>query len=541
MTNEHRYHCAHFDMLSHNFFFLSLLIFRAMSLPAAESVPSLTANEKSSITVDTQGWDSEADDYSEDEVADFLEWEDTGEATEDTAEDASVEESSKNDSNNSTFMARILGPSANKAGLQSTDKAMITRVIYEASKGTPFFENERRKDQALRRRIEQLLERKKRLEGRDLTQIRKQVDMDWRQLEVERDLSQTIVHIDMDAFYAAVEELDNPELKTKPMAVGGNSMLSTANYVARKFGIRSAMPGYIAKKLCPELIIIPVNGAKYKAISKQVQAILERYDPQFLAAGIDESYLNLTNYMEETGMTAEEATHKIRQEIFEKTNLTASAGIAANKRLAKICSDINKPNGQYTLKNDKDVIMKFVRELPVRQLNGIGRVTEQLLGALGVTTGNDMHEHRVMLKLLLSSKSFEFISRAALGLGKTDLSVQYDRKSISVERTFRNMSDAQQQLEMLKKIADKLASNLDRKQIKGSTITLKLKRSDFTILSRSRSLAQCIFTEEDLYTQGKQLLEQEQPIDIRLMGLRISALQDMRTKQINKSITKVNT
>ncbi|RKP27758.1 hypothetical protein SYNPS1DRAFT_6699, partial [Syncephalis pseudoplumigaleata] len=415
---------------------------------------------------------------------------------------------------NASFMARILGPSANKAGLQSTDKAMITRVIYEASKGTPFFENERRKDQALCGRIERLLEKRKQLEGRDLTHIRKLVDMDWRQLEAERDLSQTIVHVDMDAFYAAVEELDNPELKTKPMAVGVGAMDD-----GRKYGIRSAMPGYIAKKLCPELIILPLNGAKYKHGARAVVACA-------LTCPSTPAYLNITNYMKETGMTAEQVTQQIRQEIRMLTNAYQTSGQSKHQ----ICSDINKPNGQYMLANDRDTIMAFVRDMPIRRLNGIGRVTEQLLNALGVHTGNDMHEQRVILKLLLSPKSFEFISRAALGLGRTDLSIQYDRKSISVERTFRNMSDVQQQMDMLDKIATKLAANLERKEIKGATITLKLKRSDFTVLSRSRSLAQCIFTADDLYFYGKQLLVEEQPIDIRLMGLRLSSLQDMRSK-----------
>ncbi|KAI9597830.1 hypothetical protein BDF19DRAFT_411760 [Syncephalis fuscata] len=497
-----------------------------MTTPPLESVPLPSSKENETICENSG---SESESYVEEEEVADLEWDDAlGQDTTDDSAEITETPSDKND----TFMARILGPSANKAGLESTDKDMIGRVIYEASKN--------------------LLERKKRLEGRDLAHICRQVDADWKQLEMDRDLSQIIVHIDMDAFFAAVEELDNPALKEKPMGVGCNSreiacyprpiyLASTNSHLMksfRKFGVRSAMPGYIAKKLCPELIILPPNGAKYKAISKIVHTVLEKYDPQFLAAGIDESYLNITSYIKESKKTAEEVTNQIRKEIQVKTLLTASAGIAANKRLAKICSDMNKPNGQYTLNNDRDAIMSFIKELPIRKLNGIGRVTEQLLSALDVKTGGDMYKQRVVLKLLLSSKSFEFISRAALGLGTTDLSIQYDRKSISVERTFRNLSKIDRQLDMLKTIAEKLSANLERKQIKGQTITLKLKRSDFTVLSRSRSLAQCIFKADDLYLYGKQLLEAEQPIELRLMGVRLSSLQEMQSKQITENITK---
>jgi DNA polymerase kappa len=196
-----------------------------------------------------------------------------------------------------------------------------------------------------------------------------------------------IVHCDADAFYAAVEVRDNPDLKGKPIGIGGNSMLSTASYEARKFGVRSAMPGYIAKQLCPELIFVRPRYEAYREASAKMQAVMATYDPDFKAVSLDEAYLDLTAYIAQLSPTAiehlpldgskqpaERVVHELRARIFDATQLTVSAGIACNRMLAKIGSDQNKPNGQWYLPPVAEDVRMFMSKLPVRKLPGIGKV-----------------------------------------------------------------------------------------------------------------------------------------------------------------------
>ena len=217
--------------------------------------------------------------------------------------------------------------------------------------------------------------------------------------------------------------------RDKPMAVGSNSMLTTSNYIARKFGVRAAMPGFIAKKLCPELIIVPTNFPKYTEVSRQVQGIFADYDPEFSSVSLDEAYLDLTNYLqakEAAGerITAAEAVEEMRKRIQEKTQLTASAGIAPNALLAKVCSDKNKPNGQFVLESTREAVMDFVSKLPIRKVSGIGNVTEQLLGSLGISNCKDLWEKRDLLYLLFSESSYDYFLRISLGLGSDMVSVE---------------------------------------------------------------------------------------------------------------------
>lgn len=185
------------------------------------------------------------------------------------------------------------------------------------------------------------------------------------ELEMSRDLSQYVIHVDCDAFFAAVEELDRPELKTVPMAVG-KGVLTTCNYVARKFGIRSGMASFVAKKLCPQLVLLPSNYEKYTAKATEIRGILAQYDPLFESASCDEAYLNITAYCDENQMDPEEAVQRLRAEVLENTKISVSAGIAPNAKIAKISSNINKPNGQFRVPNDRTAVLEFMRDLPVR-------------------------------------------------------------------------------------------------------------------------------------------------------------------------------
>ncbi|XP_062518921.1 DNA polymerase kappa-like [Corticium candelabrum] len=186
-----------------------------------------------------------------------------------------------------------------KAGMEGLDKEKINQIILEASKGSKFYENERKKEKQTEERIKSLKERLSKLTDGDKKRTLKEVDKTIEEMEEMRDMSSTIVHVDMDMFYAAVEMRNNPSLRDKPVAVGGNSMLSTSNYIARRYGVRAAMPGFIGKKLCPSLVIVKPNYQEYHRVSRQVQDIIAEYDPKFSAASLDEAYLDLTDYLEE--------------------------------------------------------------------------------------------------------------------------------------------------------------------------------------------------------------------------------------------------
>lgn len=192
-----------------------------------------------------------------------------------------------------------MGLNDNKAGMEGLDKEKINKIIMEATKGSRFYGNELKKEKQVNQRIENMMQQKAQITSQQLRKAQLQVDRFAMELEQSRNLSNTIVHIDMDAFYAAVEMRDNPELKDKPIAVGSMSMLSTSNYHARRFGVRAAMPGFIAKRLCPQLTIVPPNFDKYRAVSKEVKEILADYDPNFMAMSLDEAYLNITKHLEE--------------------------------------------------------------------------------------------------------------------------------------------------------------------------------------------------------------------------------------------------
>ncbi|KAH8556279.1 hypothetical protein BGW37DRAFT_6820 [Umbelopsis sp. PMI_123] len=436
-----------------------------------------------------------------------------------------------------TLRVRLAGPSTSKAGLEAVDKAKVNEIIYEASKGSSFFENERKRDEAVTGRINTLLAKYEKIKNDSMSEELVIVDNMVEEMEKERDLTQYICHIDMDAFYASVEELDQPHLKTVPMAVGGIGMLCTSNYEARKYGVRSAMPGYIALKLCPHLKIVPLNFAKYRAASAKVRSIFEQYDPHYCPMSLDEAYLDITNHLRTTNQSPPEIVLEIRNRIFNETRLTASAGIAANKMLAKMCTDVNKPNGQFYLKNELADIKEFVNPLSIRKIPGVGRVTERVLNALNVKTCQDIYPQRAMLFKLLSDISFKFLLRAHLGLGSTMVDSEYVRKSISVERTFRSLSSRTDLYFKLKDIAQKLAKDLESKNLCGKTIGLKIKLTSFEVRTRAKTLPVSIYKQEDLEKYAGQLLEKELPVSLRLMGIRLSSLSS-RDEEDHKGVKR---
>ncbi|KAJ6443084.1 DNA-directed polymerase kappa [Purpureocillium lavendulum] len=428
-----------------------------------------------------------------------------------------------------TLKYHLLGPSLTKAGQDKVDQSKVSEVIYNASKGSKFFRREEERDKILTKKIEQILQRKHELDKRDLTHDQRHADRLIAELEVARDLTQHVVHIDCDAFYAAVEQLERPELKDVPFAVGAG-VLTTCNYVARQFGCRSGMAGFVAKKLCPELVLIKPNFQKYTTKAHEIREILADYDPRFESASVDEAYLNITEYCDAHGVGPAETVEQMRREIHQRTRITVSAGIAANTKLAKICSNMNKPNGQYVLPNERNAIMAFMRDLPTRKVNGIGRVLERELVEIGIKNCGDLYSQRQYLNPLFGERTFEFLITCYLGLGRTKIqpAEDYERKSIGTESTFGEISDPNKLREKLRTIAEELEKDMKKAECKGRTLCIKVKLHTFEVFTRQVVTPRAVCLADDLYSFSLPMLaklEQDMPgLKLRLMGLRCTHL-----------------
>lgn len=413
-----------------------------------------------------------------------------------------------------------------KAGMDGVDKDKVQKVVYEMSKGSRYFENEQRKEASIQQRVQHMQAQAARLTVADLTNYEKMADSKLAELEASRDLSRIWMHVDLDAFYAAVETLEDPSLVGKAMAVGGMSMICTANYEARKFGVRAAMPGFIACKLCPDLIFVRPNFDKYTWYSEQVRQVFREYDPQFVARSLDEAYLDITDQCSLRCMSSGEVAEELRRRVHEKTGLTCSAGLGPNRMIAKVCSDMNKPNGQFSVPNVREAVVAFVSTLPIRKVSGIGKVTEHLLKeVLGINICGDLINKRALITALFSPISSDFFLSVGLGIGGSDTPQEEPRKSLSCERTFSTISCEKSLYIKLEELADNLAKDLAAEGLQGRTLTLKLKTTDFEVRTRSLSLPFLIHKKEDLMFHSSKLLKAELPLSLRLMGLRISHFQ----------------
>ncbi|KAF8813855.1 DNA/RNA polymerase [Phlegmacium glaucopus] len=428
-----------------------------------------------------------------------------------------------------SLVKRLAGPSSGKAGL-AKDQTEINRIISEVSKGSKFYENEKKKDMELTARIEKILKQKEELtRGVDLRKVELVADQLLAQIESHRDLTQIVVHVDMDAFYANVELLDNPKLAGKPFGVG-RGVLTTASYEARKYGVRSGMAGFVAKKLCPDLITVPNRFHRYMEMSGKVMDIFHRYDPTMCPTGCDEAYLNISSYCEAHYLTAGECVQQMRDAVFQETKLTVSAGIAPNKMLAKICSDKNKPNGQFQLDFDSKVIKEFMRDLSIRKVPGIGRVNERLLEAIGIKTCGDIYTQRAVISLMDKQFGLMFLLRTYSGVASNVVQAHQrdERKSIGAERTFAPIDQKEKILEKLNEVAAELVKDMEQNGWTGRTVTLKYKLDTYQVFTRAKSFDRWVSTKEELYNTGKEILAPEFPLKIRLIGLRLTKLKDLR-------------
>jgi len=335
-----------------------------------------------------------------------------------------------------------------------------------------------------------------------------------------------IIHVDMDAFYASVEQMDNPELKGKPLAVGGSEVrgvVSAASYEARKFGVRSAMSGIQAKRLCPDLIFVRPRFDRYKEISKKIRKIFHDYTDLVEPLSLDEAYLDVTEN-KKGNPSATLLAQEIRKRIFEEVGLTASAGISVNKFVAKIASDYNKPNGQKTI-NPEDV-ETFLEGLDVKKFYGIGKVTTEKMYQLGIYTGSDLKSKTLEFLDEHFGKSGRHYFYLVRGFSNSQVKPNRTTKSVAAEHTFgTNLTSEIFMEERLERIAKELSKRLQKHKISGKTITLKIKYSDFTQQTRSKTLPYFISDGGLLLQNAKELLYQEKMKDsVRLLGISLSNL-----------------
>jgi DNA polymerase-4 len=332
----------------------------------------------------------------------------------------------------------------------------------------------------------------------------------------------------MDAFFASVEQLDNPELRGKPVAVGGSgerSVVAAASYEARKFGVRSAMSSVIAKRLCPDLIFVNHNFARYTEVSASIHEIFRQYTDLIEPLSIDEAFLDVTEDKKNIG-SATLIAKSIRNEIKSRTGLTASAGVSVNKFLAKIASDINKPDGLFLIKPED--AEKFIEGLPVEKFYGIGKVTAQKMHKLRIHTGADLKKWDLAALVRNFGKAGVFFYDIVRGIDERPVEPDQERKSVGTELTYeKDLITRFEVIAELYKLEIELMDRLEQSQTAGRTITLKVKFSDFRQITRSKTLQNFIRDFDTLHKEvsGIRKSLKLEGSRIRLLGLSVSNLE----------------
>jgi len=343
-----------------------------------------------------------------------------------------------------------------------------------------------------------------------------------------------IIHIDMDAFYASVEQRDDPTLRGKPVAVGHaakRGVVAAASYEARKFGVRSAMPSTTALRRCPELVFVPPRFEVYRAVSNQIRSVFANYTPLIEPLSLDEAYLDVTQNLRAIP-TASATAKEIRVRILAETGLTASAGISYNKFLAKLASDHRKPNGQFVI--TPEMGPAFIQVLPIGEFHGIGPVTADKMKALGIHTGADLRERPLAFLQHHFGKSGAWYY--AIARGEDDRPVRPDRqrKSSGSETTFNKDLTSPAEIEAgVRGMADDVWAWCEKHKVFGQTVTVKIKYADFQQVTRSRTFEAPVVTREQLHEVSVSLARTVYPVTkgIRLVGVTVSKLCTTSTTQ----------
>ncbi|EAN79819.1 DNA polymerase kappa, putative [Trypanosoma brucei brucei TREU927] len=418
----------------------------------------------------------------------------------------------------------IVGPSAsitmgfpfsidcNKAGMGNVDKERVEAIIRDAREGSPFLLNEQRLAEGREKQLQELKRKSslftQLLGGERNAAQRKQWELKVSKMEQELEATRrlgTYIHLDMDMFYAAVEIKKHPEYATIPLAIGTMTRLQTANYIARGRGVRPGMPGFLALKICPNLLLLPPDDDSYYLESNIVRRIVAEYDPNYIVVGLDDFTLEVSAYIErfEGTKTAEDVASELRVRVFGETKLTASAGIGPTAALAKIASNINKPNGQHDLNlHTRGDVMTYVRDLGLRSVPGVGKVTEALLKGLGITTLGDIHDRRVELCYILHNNLFRFLLGASIGImqwpdAATAANTENcegatggQRKAISSERSFYVLHSKEQLHEMIYSIFEEAYEEMRQNEMLCRQISLLVRWSSYRYQQYTKSLIQ---------------------------------------------------
>ena len=339
-----------------------------------------------------------------------------------------------------------------------------------------------------------------------------------------------IIHVDMDAFYASVEQRDNPDLRGKPLAVGGGhrGVVMAASYEARKFGIRSAMPSVTAKRRCPDLIFVKTRFDIYRSVSQQIRAIFFDYTDLVEPLSLDEAYLDVTKDSHGLG-SARAIAEDIRRRIREECQLTASAGVSYCKFIAKLASDYRKPDGLTVITPERGA--EFIASLPIARFHGVGPVTARKMEQLGIFTGADLREWSVPALQAKFGSSADWYWRIARGIDEREVKPDRPYKSVSAERTFeQDLRDPDRLAAELERIAGYAWDRVKRAEVAGRTVTLKIKFGDFTIITRSKSFSSWVPDLPAFTATGQSLLATLHPLPkgIRLLGLGLHNLTDVK-------------
>lgn len=419
-----------------------------------------------------------------------------------------------------------------KAGLQLVDKSYVERVIQEASKGSPFYLKEQRRDEARREKISLILQKASNFENlskEEMELIKDDVDRVVLDLEETRDISRRYVHIDMDMFYAAVEEKKNPSLRDVPFGVGSRQMLSTTNYLARQYGVRSGMPGFIGQRLCPDMVIVPNDFVAYEREAKVVHQIATRYDADFVSIGLDELTMDITSHLRRNPTASvTDIAHRFREEVFQMTQLTCSAGIAPTSMLAKIASNVNKPNGQYEIRlNNRGEVLNYVKDIPLRKIPGIGYAQEQALHALDIKTCGDILKHKYLIGFLFEPKTVRNYFMIGLGLMETHTRTHRIRQSIGKEVSFATPLSSEEALKKLfRRLLEPVHAQCVREKMLACQLKLVIKFRNFDVQTFSQALPHPTNDLKLMLEAAEKILEPHLSAygEYRLVGCRLQKL-----------------
>ncbi|MHC5248849.1 DNA polymerase IV [Enterococcus sp. LJL90] len=359
------------------------------------------------------------------------------------------------------------------------------------------------------------------------------------QFPLKNDTSRKIIHIDMDAFFAAVEERDHPELVGKPLVIarhpsdtGGRGVVTTANYEARKYGIHSAMSAQKAFELCPQAIFKPGDHQKYSEISRQIRQIFYRYTDIVEAVSIDEAYLDVTENKLQS-KSAIKIASLIQRDIWQEVHLTASAGISYNKFLAKLASDYRKPRGMTVVMPDEAIT--FLKELPIEKFHGIGKKTVPKMQELGIFTGADLYEKSEMELIRRFGKMGYSLYRKVRGVHDSPVNTLRNRKSVGKEHTYGKLLTTESEvLTQLRQLSEKVAGALKKEQKHGKTVVLKVRYADFTTITKRTTLREYLHEKEAIFAEASLIWEEVQGLEkgIRLLGVTITNLDPMTYENI---------